>query len=322
MMASAYGRPRDPTAVLGRRFAAYAIDGLFGLLAVAVVLSLAKHQSYSHAPSDVCEILRARRAPSSSIVCVRFGSHAIEWTQRAFFVAYGAGALVGILNLVVLPALSGASVGKHVVGLCVVDERGQKAGFGRTIVRWLMLVIDGGIFLVGLITVLATHPHRRVGDLAAGTYVVAKQTLGVPVGVALAQSYARPQAEVGFRGRPVPGWAPPPGAPAPAPPAAAWEPPTGAPPAPAPHAPAPQAPPPSPPPPPPAPAPQAPPPPPPPPPAPAPRNPPPQAPASPPPAKWSPAGAAKPAPRESERKAESWWDTAIPDAPDADEPQP
>lgn len=316
MMASAYGRPRDPTAVLGRRFAAYAIDGLFGLLAVAVVLSLAKRQSYRHAPSDVCEILRARRAPSSSIVCVRLGSHALEWTQRAVFVAYGAGALVGILNLVVLPALSGASVGKHVVGLCVVDERGQKAGLGRTIVRWLMLVIDGGIFLVGLITVLATHPHRRVGDLAAGTYVVAKQTLGVPVGAALAQSYARPQAEVGFRGRPVPGWAPPPGAPAPAPPAtASWEPPTGAAPAPpAPPAPPPQAPTPA----------SAPTPPPPsPPPAPTPRTPPPRAPAPPPPAKWSPAGAAKPAaPPESERKAESWWDTAIPaDPPEPDEPQ-
>ena len=78
----------------------------------------------------------------------------------------------------VLQAVTGASIGKHALGLRVVDEQGRKAGLGRTIVRWLFLIIDGGIFLIGLITALVTHPHRRVGDLVAGTYVVARRAPG------------------------------------------------------------------------------------------------------------------------------------------------
>ena len=236
-MAYAARPPRDPTEVLGRRITAYVIDGLLVLVGTVAVLSLVQHDSYSGAPSNACAILSARRAAvahaSESVRCVRLGSYAWLWTRSAFLKAEGVAALIGILNLVLIQAATGASIGKHAVGLRVVDEQGRKAGLGRTIVRWLFLIIDGGIFLIGLITALVTHPHRRVGDLAAGTYVIARENVGRPIGIAPATvPYGTPAfAMPGYGAPPTPTWAPP-TAPAPAPPS--W----GTTPAPAPAPPA------------------------------------------------------------------------------------
>ena len=48
--------------------------------------------------------------------------------------------------------------------------------------RWLFLIIvDSQCAVVGLIVAAVTHPHRRVGDFVAGTYVIGKQDVGRPV---------------------------------------------------------------------------------------------------------------------------------------------
>jgi hypothetical protein len=75
-------------------------------------------------------------------------------------------------------------------------------------VRWLLLFVDEFFCgLVGLITVLATHPHRRVGDMAAGTYVVSTADVGRPIvgAPSYTGAYAPPAAG---------GWQPAPGQPA------------------------------------------------------------------------------------------------------------
>ena len=95
--------------------------------------------------------------------------------------ATAAAGLLGFLNLVVLQSITGASLGKLMLGLRVVDQQGNKAGVGRMLGRWVLLLVDALCFLVGLITVLVTHPHRRVGDLACGTYVVATGSVGQPI---------------------------------------------------------------------------------------------------------------------------------------------
>ena len=77
--------------------------------------------------------------------------------------------LAGFLDLVVLQAFTGASVGKHCLGLRVVDENGEGPSFLRTLARWLLLIVDSGCFLVGLIAVNTTRLHRRVGDLVCRT---------------------------------------------------------------------------------------------------------------------------------------------------------
>lgn len=336
-MAYISGAPRDPTAVFGRRITAYVIDGLLVGIALAIVLSMMKHDTFNHAPSNACSILRARHADDSyTVVCFRVASRAWVWKWGDFLTAFDVAALIGVLNLVVLQAVTGATVGKHALGLLVVDEHGQTVGFGRTIVRWLFLAVDGVIFLVGLIVALSTRFHRRVGDFAAGTYVVGKASAGRPV--------AMPSGAVPYGGRTfaappstpidLSGIAPPPGASAPPgwgladsptgqtapshPPqpthSTAWTaPPSAKPTAPAPT---PSSPPPA--------APSIPAPPPPAPPA-APVPTPPVAPAppAPPPPIPRPAAPFTPAPRETPApQPESWWDTAIPHDPADGEERP
>jgi uncharacterized RDD family membrane protein YckC len=71
----------------------------------------------------------------------------------------------------------GQTLGKRVLGIRVVRADGTKAGAGAIFVRTLLRIVDGlFLYLVALITVLATGPRRqRLGDLLAKTRVVAAE---------------------------------------------------------------------------------------------------------------------------------------------------
>jgi len=120
-------------------------------------------------------------SPDSSI-CINFGTTVYGGTS-------GDMATIGLIILafllvfhVVLPTLTGFSPGKGIVGLRVVkQETMQTAGLGANLVRWLLWIVDAFPFcfpLVGLITGLASDGHRRVGDMAASTVVVHKDSVG------------------------------------------------------------------------------------------------------------------------------------------------
>ncbi len=230
----AYGMPPqgDPTDVMGRRIVAYIVDGilLFGVLVAAMALT--KHQFYQNAPDNACETLRQTRG--LNVQCLQVGSHLYTWSGNGLTAARLVSVLASFLDLVVLQGITGASIGKMILGLRVVNEQGQPCGFGRALVRWLFLVVDGACFLIGLLVSLLTHPHRRVGDMVAKTFVVAHASVGQPIGgQAVPYQYAYSQPQPG-----APGWAPPGAAPPPAPgwgttPPPAW----GAPPPAAPSAP-------------------------------------------------------------------------------------
>ncbi len=176
----AYLPQRDPTEVIGRRISAFVIDTLL-VTAVSIALFAAlRSNSYTRAPSAACQKLRDLGI--SDDPCVQLGSHAYTWTGGRFALAIALAVLAGFVNHALLEGMTGASVGKMVLGLRVVDGGGRVCGVGRAIVRWLFLVVDQFFcFLVGLIVVLATHPHRRVGDMVAGTYVVSSADAGRPV---------------------------------------------------------------------------------------------------------------------------------------------
>jgi hypothetical protein len=237
----AYGmQPQnDPTAVMGRRIAAYVLDGLLALGVMVAVLALTKHQFFQNAPAHACQRLRDTRGFNGQ--CMQFGSHLYAWNGHGITTARLVSLAAGFVDLVVLQGIVGASVGKLIVGLRVVNAQGETCGLGRAFLRWLFLLVDGFCFLVGLIVALATHPHRRVGDFVAGTYVVALAGVGRPIASTPASppfAYAQPGA---------PGWTPPGTAPAApgwgATPPPAWGAPTDPPPPPASGAPAPDAPP-------------------------------------------------------------------------------
>lgn len=79
---------------------------------------------------------------------------------------------VYILHTMVLEMLLGASVGKLIFGLRVVQLNGERPSMGSIFVRNLMRAIDVGLILVGLAMIVMSPLRQRVGDLAAGTIVV------------------------------------------------------------------------------------------------------------------------------------------------------
>jgi uncharacterized RDD family membrane protein YckC len=174
-----YAPPRDPTNVMGRRIVAYVIDVV---LVVAIALALfaaTTENTFTDAPDGACDILQDRGEAAS---CLQVGSTVYTWSDSSVAMSWGLALLAQIANLVVLQGLTGASIGKLIMGLRVVDEQGDIARIGRAIVRWLFLLIaDAACVLIGLLTASLTHPHRRVGDFVAGTYVIGSADVGRPI---------------------------------------------------------------------------------------------------------------------------------------------
>ena len=58
-------------------------------------------------------------------------------------------------------------------------------GVPKSLVRWIVFAVDGplSLFLCGIITSATSRGHRRLGDMSAQTYVVAKDAVGHPIEV-------------------------------------------------------------------------------------------------------------------------------------------
>jgi uncharacterized RDD family membrane protein YckC len=212
----------DPTAVVGRRVVAALIDGAVVIgptVAIATAnMEYITRERVGRQFDDYCDLYTDRY----SGVCVEVGDRVYFSDTSAnpgglgFFV-------LSLLLLVVLQGLTGWTVGKLLTGLRTVKEDGSRPGIGKAFLRWILLLIDGlpCIPLVGFICALTSQGHRRVGDMAAKTFVVRARAAGQPIlvpGLSVA-----PDAPARYETAPAgPGWAapgtPPPGAPPPAPP--------------------------------------------------------------------------------------------------------
>jgi uncharacterized RDD family membrane protein YckC len=212
---TAYAQPvADPTAVVGRRIGAYAIDTLLILVLALVVLipsfdDYADQQEFttSGQAQQYCEDVNDT---TTNAFCINLnttvyelaGDDANAFTQRAWVTP----ALVGLLNLVVLQGLTGASVGKLILGLRVVRENGQKAGIGWAALRYLLLAVDSiCCFLPGAVLVFTTKGHRRLGDMAASTFVVRAGQVGTPPQIPGMNS-PWPGQQPGYQTGAMPGW--------------------------------------------------------------------------------------------------------------------
>jgi uncharacterized RDD family membrane protein YckC len=88
--------------------------------------------------------------------------------ETAFDVTLGIALAAALVYVIVAQAIFGTTLGKLFVGLHVFPQRGRFVGFGRSLVRTLLLFID----VWGIGAVLALLPgHRRLGDLIGGTIV-------------------------------------------------------------------------------------------------------------------------------------------------------
>jgi uncharacterized RDD family membrane protein YckC len=75
---------------------------------------------------------------------------------------------------------SGRTPGKRATGLRVVDVGGRPIGFRASAIRNVIRVVDvlPGMYLVGIVAILASKKNQRLGDMAANTVVVMERTGG------------------------------------------------------------------------------------------------------------------------------------------------
>jgi uncharacterized RDD family membrane protein YckC len=101
---------------------------------------------------------------------IRFGGRALQ--EGALLVWL----LASLAYFVLCEWLTGATVGKEVVGLRVRMADGRCCTLSAALVRNTVRLVDAFPFgvpnLVGLIVVAGTPRHQRLGDLAAQTIVV------------------------------------------------------------------------------------------------------------------------------------------------------
>lgn len=97
-------------------------------------------------------------------------------------VSYAAGIAVGIAAVIALPTLletrlRGRTVGKLVTGLRTVRDDGGPIGFRQAFTRALIGVVENVVFLgvPALISAFFSERHQRLGDRAAGTFVVRRR---------------------------------------------------------------------------------------------------------------------------------------------------
>jgi len=171
-----------PTAVAGQRFVAFLIDALLICAIIAVlwlllVDKLPKDQVIGDAGFDIGDKRYAFTEDNS-------------YKQTIWLLL---SAIAAFVISVVVPSFKGSSPGRAVAGIRVVDGEGRPPGFGKSLVRWLLWIIDGIFFYaVGGIMVLATGRNQRLGDMATKTYTVKKELAGQPLGLDQPAGYAQP----------------------------------------------------------------------------------------------------------------------------------
>src|SRR5215471_7913492 len=173
----------DPTAVGGRRIAAAVIDvGLAWVIWAVLFIALSKQAPSSVSIRDVC----------AARTCMNVGHRYVGNGGR--LIVWGVFWLYLLLTCVVQRGLTGKTLGTSILGISTVDAEGQPLGVGMALVRSLAGSVDYlpcCLPIVGFVLVLVGS-HRRVGDLAARSYVVRTDDAGRPLAVVAAPTPVPP----------------------------------------------------------------------------------------------------------------------------------
>ncbi len=121
-------------------------------------------------------------ALSIDLACIAAASETIDRLLGVFKIFSAGQAVFAILYFVLSVGYGiamewfwrGQTLGKHVVGLRVMDEHALRLEFSQIVVRNLLRFIDGLplFYLVGGASCFFTKYSQRLGDLAANTIVV------------------------------------------------------------------------------------------------------------------------------------------------------
>jgi uncharacterized RDD family membrane protein YckC len=97
-------------------------------------------------------------------------------TDARWFAAVVAPALAiyFLYHLVLETLMRGRTPGKRMAGVSIISRDGTAPDVGALLTRNVFRLIDSLplFYGIGLIAVMTTHEHRRIGDLAAGTLLV------------------------------------------------------------------------------------------------------------------------------------------------------
>jgi uncharacterized RDD family membrane protein YckC len=169
---------------LGRRYGAFLIDAAVCLV-VFGVLFFATATTHTRAEALRIPGCHLSASDSSQVECDNRAVITVNNTvYEAEFGAFTALCVAfTFLYFAIVEGLSGGSAGKHITGLRVVTAEGARSGLLRSLARWAIFAIDGPftIFVCGIITSWVSTGHRRLGDMAATTYVVGRADAGRPV---------------------------------------------------------------------------------------------------------------------------------------------
>ena len=198
----------NPTSVMGRRISAALIDLLLPTLIACVIGAVVwfgnatEYNKLDPGVPDSCNAAEYNGFESqtgtdfsyrnrSSISCFDAGDSIWIASGDDARGALGVGFLIWLfvpLNAFLIQGLTGATVGKQILGLRVVRADGKLASFGWVALRSFLLMIAFVLnclcfvgFIAEFITACATKRHQRVGDMAAGTFVVLKSSVGSPI---------------------------------------------------------------------------------------------------------------------------------------------
>ena len=142
----------------GSRLAAFVVDFLLQIVICVVLAVVVLFGIYDY-----------RIATLASVEGFALGFLIISW-----FVVYFCYFIVCELMT------NGRSVGKKIFGLRVIRDNGEPIALSQSLVRGLFRsVLD--ILYIGLFVILFSAKHKRIGDIVAGTVVVAEHYEGMPM---------------------------------------------------------------------------------------------------------------------------------------------
>jgi uncharacterized RDD family membrane protein YckC len=176
---STYQVQPDPTAVIAKRYVAAIVDVGLGLIIYWALFFAVSKQS-----PPVYSRFGGTNACGGDAVCTHVGDRYVSGGTALLLLAIGLTYMIGVF--VIQRGLSGRTLGTAAMGLVTVNEQGRPLGVGYAFLRSLAGVVDYlpccWIFpVVGIITSNATKGHRRVGDMAAKSFMIDKQYAGQPV---------------------------------------------------------------------------------------------------------------------------------------------
>jgi uncharacterized RDD family membrane protein YckC len=197
--------------------AAFIIDGIISAAGYAAVL-------FATTDTSGVSCGFTSKAVAYKDVGISLNGDCHYWPSSGAFTAWILLSLiVPIVLFWVLPALTGWTPGKAIVGIRIIRRNGKAPGFGRVFVRGLMWIADAFPYFIPYLTGFLVansdkERHQRLGDRVAGTFVIDKSefgrfipdqyqagSLGAPAEYS-PQPQAQQQQPAAAGGNPAPGW--------------------------------------------------------------------------------------------------------------------